>query len=134
MATTQEILSAAADLGKLIAAHPAAVQFESIVKQLQADVQAQRLMTDLNRHIEKLGEKESQGKPIEVADKKTLEELQNKVIRHPLLSKFQMAQMDYLDLMRQVDQVISGGGEPAAGNPPENLPPGVPAPGSDKLN
>lgn len=111
MATTQEILTAAADLGKLIASHPAAVKFEETVNKLQSDLEAQRLMTDLNRHMEKLGEKESKGQPIEVSDKKTLEELQHKVMRHPLLSQFQMVQMDYLDLMRQVDQIISGGGE-----------------------
>lgn len=113
MATTQEILSAAADLGKLIATHPAAVKFEDTVKKLQDDTEAQRLMTDLNRHMEKLGEKESKGQPIEVADKKTLEELQHKVMSHSLLSQFQMVQMDYLDLMRQVDQIISGGGDDA---------------------
>lgn len=110
MATTQEILSAAADLGKLISKHQAAIKFEQTVKQLQEDVQAQRLLTDLNRHLEKLGQKEAQGQPIEVADKKTLEDLQHKVIRHPLLSQFQMVQMDYLDLMRKVDEVISSGG------------------------
>ncbi len=115
MATTQEILSAARDLGKLIASHPAAVKFEDIVKQLQADVEAQRLLTDLNRHMEALGEKEAQGQPIEVADKRKLEELQGKMIRHPLLSKFQMVQMDYLDLMRQVDDALAGGSPAATG-------------------
>lgn len=110
MATTQEILDAAASLGKLISKHQAAIKFEQIVKQLQEDVQAQRLLTDLNRHIEKLGQREAQGQPIEVADKRTLEDLQHKVISHPLLSQFQMVQMDYLDLMRKVDDVINGGG------------------------
>ena len=72
MATTQEILDAAAELGKLIATHPAAVKFEDTIKKLQDDVEAQRLMTDLNRHMESLQEKEANGKPIEVADKKKL--------------------------------------------------------------
>lgn len=114
MATTQEILASARELGKLIATHPAAVKFEDIVQKLQADVEAQRLMTDLNRHIEALGEKEAQGKPIEVADKRKLEDLQNKMIRHPLLSQFQMVQMDYLDLMRQVDEALTGESPAAA--------------------
>lgn len=109
MATTQEILDAAAELGKLIATHPAAVKFEETIKKLQDDVEAQRLMTDLNRHMESLQEKEAAGKPIEVADKKKLEDLQNKMVRHSLLSQFQMVQMDYLDLMRKVDEAVSGG-------------------------
>jgi cell fate (sporulation/competence/biofilm development) regulator YlbF (YheA/YmcA/DUF963 family) len=117
MATTQEILTAARELGKLIATHPAAVKFENIVKKLQADVEAQRLMTDLNRHIEALGEKEANGQPIEVADKRKLEELQNKMITHPLLSQFQMVQMDYVDLMRQVDEAMSGTAPGAEADP-----------------
>ena len=124
MATTQEILAAARELGKLIASHPAAVKFEETVKKLQADVQAQRLMTDLNRHIEMLNEKQAQGQPIEVADKHKLDELQNQMIRHGLLSQFQMVQMDYLDLMRQVDDAIN----PA---PPADMPGGAATTGLD---
>lgn len=114
MATTQEILTAAKDLGKLIAKHQAVVQLEKLTSQLQADVEAQRLLTDLNRHLQALGEKEAAGQPIEVADKHKLDDLQKKVISHPLLGQLQMTQMDYLDLMRQVDDAIS----PAPGNAP----------------
>lgn len=108
MATIHEILDAASDLGKKIAEHDTARKLETIIKQLQDDVQAQRLLADYQRQITALGEKEANGQPIEVEDKSKLEELQGQVIRHPLLRDFQMAQMDYLDLMRQVDSAISG--------------------------
>lgn len=110
MATTQEILKAATDLGKLIASHDAAVKFEESVRKLQADVEAQRVLNDYNRFMNKLGEKEMQGQPIEVEEKKQLEKLQQSVVRNSVLRTFQMAQMDYLDLMRRVDDAMSGGG------------------------
>jgi len=139
MATTQEILSAAEALGKLIAQHSAAKKFEDTVKKLQGDVEAQRVLNDYNRHLQKLGEKEASGKAIEVADKQHLEKLQQGVIRNPTLRDFQVAQMDYLDLMRRVDEAMQGGSPaeaamPAGAGAQADLGPLVtPAPGR-KLN
>ena len=118
------MLAGARDLGKLIATHDAARKFEDILTKLQADTEAQRVLNDFNRALQRLGQKEAQGQPIEVAEKRQLEDLQNKVIRNPLLAKFQMAQMDYLDLMRKVDEAMSGGGPEAAGAEPTLVQPG----------
>ena len=118
MATTAEILKAAEEVGKLIATHDAARKFEASVKKLQADVEAQRILADFNRTLAKLGEKEANGQPIEVAEKRDLEQKQNLLIRNAVLREFQMAQMDYLDLMRKVDDALGGApGGPATGAP-----------------
>jgi len=121
MATTQEILDAATELGKLIATHDTARKFNDAIKALEADVEAQRVLTDYQRHITAVAEKQSKGLPIEVADKQKLEELQNKVIRNSVLRDFQLVQMDHLDLMRQVDAAVSGipdGSSPSAAASP----------------
>jgi cell fate (sporulation/competence/biofilm development) regulator YlbF (YheA/YmcA/DUF963 family) len=124
MATTQEILKAAKDLGTLVATHEAARKLEAAARKLEADVEAQRLLTDFNRLVSRLSEKEAAGRPIEVDDKRQLEKQQNLVIRNAILRDFQMAQMDYLDLMRKVDDAISGGpAAPGAG-------PAAPGPGT----
>lgn len=115
MATTQEILDAAGELGTLVNSHAVAVKFEESVKALREDVEAQRTLTDYQRHLTALAEKNATGKPIEVDDKQKLETLQNKVIQTPVLRDFQMAQMDYLDLMRQVDAAITGPSDAAPG-------------------
>ena len=118
MADTDAILKAATDLGKLIAAHPTTRKYEDVLKRLDDDTDAQRLMTDLNRHRETLAEKEAAGKPIEVDDKKKMTQLQQDVAMSPILRDLQMAQMDYLDLMRKVDQRMAdaaGPDAPAAG-------------------
>lgn len=110
MSDQQTILDAATTLGRLIAEHPSTQKLEGLVKQLDADTDAQRLMNDLNRHNQTLGEKQSKGEPIEVDDKRKLQELQQNVGLNPILRDLQMAQMDYIDLMRKVDERIGGVG------------------------
>lgn len=107
MATKQDIIDAATKLGKLIADYSVGQKLESAIKKLESDIDAQRAMTDYQRLIQTLSEKEATGKPIEVAEKQKLQTLQNAVVHNLTLQQFQIAQMDYLDLMREVDQVIS---------------------------
>lgn len=108
MASTEEILGKARALGELIADHETARKLADAMARLESDTQAQRAMHDLNRHYQALGEKQAGGKPIEVQDKRKLEQLQLAVARHPLLSSLQMLQMDYMDLLRRVDEAIQG--------------------------
>jgi cell fate (sporulation/competence/biofilm development) regulator YlbF (YheA/YmcA/DUF963 family) len=116
MATTQEILKAAQELGKVIATHDVAKKFAVSMQKLSGDIEAQRLLNDLQRHLMKLQEKEQQGIEMGPDDKKTMEKLQGAVARNAILRDFQLAQMDYLDLMRQVDEAMSG--EPQGEAPP----------------
>ena len=108
MASTDDIIKAAQDLGKLIATHPSTEKFEKVLSRLREDVDAQRLLNDQNRAVNKLAEKEAQGKPIEVEDKREIEKLSKAIAGNAVLRDLQMAQMDYLDLMRKVDEAISG--------------------------
>jgi len=108
MATTAQIVKAAQELGLLIQKHSSAVKLRDMIERLQEDTEAQRLMTDHNRLVQKLSEKQMNNEPIEVEEKRQLQATQDKVVRHPLLSEFQMVQMDYVDLMRQVDEAMAG--------------------------
>lgn len=108
MTSTETILQAARDLGKQIAKHDAAVRLEQAMKKLDDNVDAQRLLNDYNRSTQSIAQKETEGKPIEVEDKHKLKQLQDQVMGNALLGQLQMAQMDYLDLMRRVDQAMSG--------------------------
>ena len=106
MASTEQILQAAAELGKLIGEHPATKKFVDAAKGLQDDTEAQRVLNDYNRQLQTIHEKESKGQPIEVADKRKLEGLQQAVIQNKVLRDFQLVQMDYMDLMRRVDDAL----------------------------
>lgn len=126
MASTDEILREARKLGELVSKHEAAQKLERTLDQLQHDQDAQRVLTDYNRHLQTLAQKESEGKPIEVEDKRQLEALQKKVVLNPLLRDLQKVQMDYVDLLRRVDEAMTGqapdagggaGAGPEAGSP-----------------
>lgn len=108
MASTEQIVAAAEKVGELIAEHPAARKLEAVLERLEKDTQAQRTLTDYNRQLQKIAEKEQAGKPIEVEDKHQAQTLRNQIIRNPILCDLQIAQMDYVDLMRRVDQAIGG--------------------------
>lgn len=125
MSTTDDVLKKARELGDLIAGHPATKKLEGVLQNLQGDTDAQRALNDYNRHLQALAEKEQSGRPIEVEDKRKLEQLQGAVVRNPVLRDFQMAQMDYLDLMRQVDEATQGA---SAGGAAPATPPGGPGP------
>ncbi|MEM6257281.1 MAG: YlbF family regulator [Planctomycetota bacterium] len=115
MASEQDILEQATKLGELLAEHDAVKKLASATKAFEADVSAQRAMTDYQRFAESLQQKAEQGGPIEVEDKRRLEGLQQAVITNPLLANMQRAEMDYLDLLRKVDGAIVGAGGAVGG-------------------
>jgi len=107
MASTDQIIQAASELGKLIATHETGRKFADTVRKLEADVEAQRILNDYNRHLMSLAQKEQAGQPIEVEDKHKVEQLQSAMAQNALLREFQMVQMDYLDLMRRVEEAMA---------------------------
>ena len=117
MATTPEILEIAKKLGKMIKEHAAAAKLEDAISILQKDTDAQRLMNDYNRLTAEIAEKEHSGKPIEIDDKHKMKDLHNQVVMNKVLQDLQMAQMDYSDLMRQVDSAMAGEMTPPSAAP-----------------
>jgi cell fate (sporulation/competence/biofilm development) regulator YlbF (YheA/YmcA/DUF963 family) len=109
VADTQDILKAASDLGALVATHPAIAEYRSIIRQLDLDVGAKTLLQQYEQLIEVLSMKEAQMQPIEVAEKKQFEQLQQSIMMNQTLKKFGAAQQQYMDLMKQVQESINGG-------------------------
>lgn len=112
--TTESILEKADEIGQLIADHDAAKKLETALGKLEKDTAAQQALGAYNQLLQALSQKEMSGQPIEVDDKRKLEALQTEVIHNLSLREFQMAQMDYVDLMRKVDERITGPAQKAA--------------------
>ncbi len=125
MATTDEILTAAKKLGELLADHDAAKKFSDAVKKLSNDIDAQRAVTDYERTMQTLAQKQATGQPIEVAEKHKLQELQQVMATNLTLGQVQQAQMDYLDLKRKAFEAIEAETDIDDGATPE---PGAAAP------
>ncbi len=111
MADTPQIIDVATRLGRLLAEHLAVVRYRELLKAIREDTDAQRLLADYSRQMDAISEKEHAGQPIEVQDKHRLADLQSRVAMHPQLREMQMAQMDYVDLMRKVDEAMASAGD-----------------------
>ena len=109
MADTNEILAAAGQLGALVATHPLVISYKEIIRQLDLDVGAKALLQQYEQLIEVLSMKEQQMQPIEVAEKKQFEQLQQSIMMNQTLKKFGAMQGEYMEFMKKVQEAINGG-------------------------
>jgi cell fate (sporulation/competence/biofilm development) regulator YlbF (YheA/YmcA/DUF963 family) len=129
---TQQILDAADSLGKLVAQHPVVERYRQAQKSLSEDADAARLMNDFNRQIMTLARQEESGMPVTDAQRRQLEALQGQLASHLKVKAMNLAQVEFIDLLRRVsDQIrkpLSDGGQPApaagGASPSPAAPPG----------
>lgn len=125
---TQQILTEADKLGKLVAQHPAVEKYRQAQKSLAEDPDAGRLLNDFNRQLMTLARQEESGMPVTDAQRRQLEGLQAQLASHLKVKALNVSQMEFVDLMRKVSDSIrrnlnEGGapaehGGPAAGTGP----------------
>jgi cell fate (sporulation/competence/biofilm development) regulator YlbF (YheA/YmcA/DUF963 family) len=101
---TQQILDAAAKLGLMLKEHPAVERYKAAQKSVTDDAEAGRLMADFERQLEALGRQEQQGHPITDAQRMQVEALQSRIVSHIKIKNLNMAQMDFVNLLRQISQ------------------------------
>ena len=121
-ADMQQILDEAEKLGQLVAQHPAVARFRDAQKAVSSDPEAARLLADFDRQIEALGRQEQSGLPITDAQRMQIESLQNRIVSHLKIKAMNMAQVDFVDLLRKVNQTwqakLADTGAAGAGAPP----------------
>ena len=103
---TQNIMEEAEKLGKIVAQHPAVARYKQAQKAVADDAEAARLLADMDRQIEALSRQEQAGLPITDAQRAALESAQNRVISHLKIKNFNLAQVDFVDLLRKISQTI----------------------------
>ncbi len=109
MAEMENILAAAGSLGALIATNPIVTSYKETIRQLDLDVGAKTLLQQYEQLIEHLSMKEQQMQPIEIAEKKQFESLQQSIMMNATLKKFGAVQQEYMDLMKRVQESINDG-------------------------
>jgi len=122
MASTEKIEQTAKELGEMIAAHQATKEYDAAESAVADDLQTQRLINDFNRHLQNLAEKQQGGQAIEVEDKRKLEQLQQQLAQNTQVRRLQLAQMNYLDLLRKVMSTIAETASPEGSSPVEQTP------------
>jgi cell fate (sporulation/competence/biofilm development) regulator YlbF (YheA/YmcA/DUF963 family) len=105
---TQQILDDASKLGDLVAKHPSVAKYKSAQKAVADDTDANRLMAEFNRQLETLQRQEQTGMPVTDAQARQLEALQGQIISHIKIKNLNMAQVEFVDLLRRINQQIQG--------------------------
>jgi cell fate (sporulation/competence/biofilm development) regulator YlbF (YheA/YmcA/DUF963 family) len=101
---TQQILQQAEKLGQMLKEHPAVQRFKSAQKAVGEDPEATRLLGEFDRQLEALGRQEQQGRPVTDAQRMQLEALQNKIVSHIKIKNLNLAQVEFVDLLRKISQ------------------------------
>src|SRR5688572_7395836 len=105
---TQQIMDEAEKLGKLVAQHPAVDRFKQAQKSVADDAEASRLLAEFDRQLETLGRAEQSGLGITDAQRQQLESLQSRIISHIKIKNMNLAQVEFVDLLRKVSQTVQG--------------------------
>ncbi|MCC7349225.1 MAG: YlbF family regulator [Phycisphaerales bacterium] len=104
--TTEQILEEAAKVGQLVAQHPAIAKYKQAQKAIADDPDAARLLSDFDRQLESLARQEQSGMGVTDAQRQQLETLQSQIISHIKIKALNMAQVEFVDLLRKVTQTI----------------------------
>ena len=92
---------------------------------MASDPEAGRLLADFDRTIDALGRQEQAGMPITDAQRQQLEVAQSRIVSHLKIKALNLAQVEFVDILRKVTQTIqqqvqgaAAGGAGGPGGPP----------------
>lgn len=103
---TNQILADADKLGQLVAQHPAVERYRNAQRAVAEDPDANRTMAEFERQLESLARQEQTGMPVTDAQRQQLESLQSRIVSNVKVKNLNMAQVDFIDLLRKVNQAI----------------------------
>ncbi len=103
---TQSIMNAAEKLSQMVAEHPAVAKYKQAQKAVAEDPEAARMLGDFDKQLEALARQEQSGAGISEAQRQQLESLQSRIISHIKIKNLNMAQVDFIDLLRKINQTI----------------------------
>jgi len=103
---TQQIMDAAEKLSQMVADHPATSRYQAAQKAVTDDPEATRLLSEFDRQIDTLSRQEAQGVPITDAQRRGLETAQSRIVSHIKIKNLNLAQVEFIDLLRKINQTI----------------------------
>ena len=103
---TNQILAEADKLGQLVAQHPAVERYKSAQRAVAEDPDANRTMAEFERQLESLARQEQTGMPVTDAQRQQLENLQSRIVSNVKVKNLNMAQVEFIDLLRKVNQAV----------------------------
>ena len=128
---TQQIMDAAEKIGQMLSEHPAVIRYQQAQKTVSEDAEAGRMLQEFDRTLEKLGRQEQSGMQVTDAQRQQLEALQSRIVSHIKVKNLNLTQVEFVDLLRRVNQTIQKPLTPA--QPAEQGGQPQPPPGGPKL-
>jgi len=101
-----DCIELATRLGKAIADSPQAAALRAARDVLNARPEIAAMLQDYHQQAEKVAKLEEEQQPVEVEDKHKLQSLNDQLVSSDAFKQFQAAQVDYVDLMRKVDEAL----------------------------
>ena len=102
----ERILGLASRLGQTIAESKSAKALQAARQAVDADKDLQQVMRDYRLQADKLRKLEQETKPIEPEDKHALEAMNQKLAASEKFKALTAAQMEYIDLLRKVNEAV----------------------------
>ena len=112
---TDQLIAEAEKLGQLVAQHPAVARYKQAQGAVASDPEATRLLSDFDRQLESLARQEQAGMPVTDAQRMQLEAVQSRIVSHIKIKALNLAQVEFIDLLRKITQTIQkplGAGAP----------------------
>lgn len=103
---TNQIMELAEKLGQLVGQHPAVEKYRQAQKSLADDADANRLVNTFNRQLMQLAQQEESGMPVSEAQRMQLEGIQSQLASHIKVKAMNLAQVEYVNMMRQISDTI----------------------------
>ncbi len=102
----EKIFELAKELGEALAAHPIGKKYLEARGKMDSDPTAKQIIQDYETAARKIEEKERAGRPIEPEDKRNLANLQGKITGNEVVKKWMETQVEYLNLLRQINDLV----------------------------
>jgi cell fate (sporulation/competence/biofilm development) regulator YlbF (YheA/YmcA/DUF963 family) len=103
---TQQLMDEASKLGDLVAQHPSVTRYKDARKAVEQDADAGRLLAEFDRQIEALSRQQQSGLGVTDAQQQQLEALQSRIVSHLKIKALNLAQVEFIDLLRKITQTI----------------------------
>ena len=100
------IIEMAQRLGKAISDSPQAAKLREARKELDQHKEILETLKQYQEQAQKLDKLEHDHAPVEVEDKHKLRDLHETLVSNDVFKRFTAAQVEYVDLMRQVNQAL----------------------------
>ncbi len=103
---TDQLIAEAEKLGQLVAQHPAVARYKDAQKAVESDPDAGRLMAEFNRQMDTLERQMQAGMNVTDAQRANIDALQARIVSHLKIKALNLAQVDFIDLLRKITQTI----------------------------